>query len=130
MFANVNPESGYRGITAFLVERDTPGFTVGKKEDKLGIRASSTCELILEDCRVPRENVLGEVGKGYKVAIETLNEGRIGISAQMVGVARGALEGCSDVRPGAQTVWQDPSPSFRRCNSNWPVLRLTSRPRG
>ena len=92
VFANVNPEAGYRGITAFLVERGTPGFTVGKKEDKLGIRASSTCELILEDCRVPKENVLGEVGKGYKVAIETLNEGRIGISAQMVGVARGALE--------------------------------------
>jgi len=92
VFANVNPEAGYRGITAFLIEHGTPGFTVGKKEDKLGIRASSTCELILEDCRVPKENVLGEVGKGYKVAIETLNEGRIGISAQMVGVARGALE--------------------------------------
>jgi butyryl-CoA dehydrogenase/short/branched chain acyl-CoA dehydrogenase len=92
VFANVNPDAGYRGITAFLVERGTPGFTVGKKEDKLGIRASSTCELILEDCRVPRKNVLGEVGKGYKLAIETLNEGRIGISAQMVGVARGALE--------------------------------------
>ena len=92
VFANVNPDAGYRGITAFLIERGTPGFTVGKKEDKLGIRASSTCELILEDCRVPRENVLGEVGKGYKVAIETLNEGRIGIAAQMVGVARGALE--------------------------------------
>jgi butyryl-CoA dehydrogenase/short/branched chain acyl-CoA dehydrogenase len=93
VFANLNPGAGYRGITAFLVESGTPGFTVGKKEDKLGIRASSTCELILEDCRVPRENVLGDVGKGYKVAIETLNEGRIGISAQMVGVARGALEG-------------------------------------
>jgi butyryl-CoA dehydrogenase/short/branched chain acyl-CoA dehydrogenase len=92
LFANVNPEAGYRGITAFLIEPGTPGFTVGKKEDKLGIRASSTCELILEDCRVPKENVLGEVGKGYKVAIETLNEGRIGIAAQMVGVARGALE--------------------------------------
>jgi butyryl-CoA dehydrogenase/short/branched chain acyl-CoA dehydrogenase len=92
VFANINPEAGYRGITAFLIERGTPGFTVGKKEDKLGIRASSTCELILEDCRVPKENVLGEVGKGYKVAIETLNEGRIGIAAQMVGVARGALE--------------------------------------
>jgi len=91
VFANANPGAGYRGITAFLVERGMPGFTVGKKEDKLGIRASSTCELILEDCRVPRENVLGEVGKGYKLAIETLNEGRIGISAQMVGVARGAL---------------------------------------
>jgi short-chain 2-methylacyl-CoA dehydrogenase len=92
LFANVNPDAGYRGITAFLIEAGTPGFTVGKKEDKLGIRASSTCELILEDCRVPKENVLGEVGKGYKVAIETLNEGRIGIAAQMVGVARGALE--------------------------------------
>jgi butyryl-CoA dehydrogenase/short/branched chain acyl-CoA dehydrogenase len=92
VFVNANPDAGYRGITAFLVERGTPGFTVGKKEDKLGIRASSTCELILEDCRVPKENVLGDVGKGYKLAIETLNEGRIGISAQMVGVARGALE--------------------------------------
>ena len=92
VFASVNPDAGYRGITAFLAERDTPGFTVGKKEDKLGIRASSTCELILEDCKVPLENVLGEVGKGYKLAIETLNEGRIGISAQMVGVAGGALE--------------------------------------
>ena len=92
LFATVNREVGYKGITAFLVERDTPGFTVGKKEDKLGIRASSTCELILEDCRVPKANVLGEVGKGYKVAIETLNEGRIGIGAQMLGVARGALE--------------------------------------
>ena len=92
VFANVNPEAAYRGITAFLIERGTPGFSVGKKEDKLGIRASSTCELILEDCRVPTENVLGEIGKGYKVAIETLNEGRIGIAAQMVGLARGALE--------------------------------------
>src|SRR5690606_35465380 len=92
VFATVNPEAGYRGITAFIVERDMPGFTVGKKEDKLGIRASSTCELILEDCRVPKANILGEVGKGYKVAIETLNEGRIGIGAQMVGLARGALD--------------------------------------
>jgi len=92
IFATINRELGYKGITAFLVDRSTPGFTVGKKEDKLGIRASSTCELILEDCRIPKENVLGEVGKGYKVAIETLNEGRIGIAAQMVGVARGAFE--------------------------------------
>ena len=92
IFATVNPEAGYRGITAFLIERDFPGFTVGKKEDKLGIRASSTCELLLEDCRVPRANVLGELGKGYKVAIETLNEGRIGIGAQMVGLAQGALD--------------------------------------
>jgi len=92
LFATVAPEAGYKGITAFVVEKSFPGFTVGKKEDKLGIRASSTCELILEDCRVPRENVLGEVGKGYKIAIETLNEGRIGIGAQMLGVARGAWE--------------------------------------
>src|SRR6266542_5938429 len=83
LFATVDPAAGYKGITAFIVEKDFAGFTVGKKEDKLGIRASSTCELILEDCRVPRENVLGEVGKGYKIAIETLNEGRIGIGAQM-----------------------------------------------
>ena len=92
LFATVDPAAGYRGITAFLIERDFPGFSVGKKEDKLGIRASSTCELILEDCRVPKNNVLGEVGKGYKIAIETLNEGRIGIGAQMAGVARGAWE--------------------------------------
>ena len=92
VFANINPEAGYRGITAFLVDRDTPGFTVGKKEDKLGIRASSTCELLFEDCLVGPERVLGEVGKGYKVAIETLNEGRIGIGAQMIGLAQGALD--------------------------------------
>src|SRR5436309_9591574 len=92
VFANVNPEQGYKGITAFLVEHDFPGFSVGKKEDKLGIRASSTCELILEDCRVPKSNVLGEIGKGYKIAIETLNEGRIGIGAQMVGIALGSWE--------------------------------------
>ena len=92
VFANVNPEAGYRGITAFIVERGMPGFTIGKKEDKLGIRASSTCELLLEHCRVPNANVLGEAGKGYKVAIETLNEGRIGIGAQMLGLAAGALE--------------------------------------
>jgi butyryl-CoA dehydrogenase/short/branched chain acyl-CoA dehydrogenase len=92
LFATIDPAAGYKGITAFLVEKGFPGFTVGKKEDKLGIRASSTCELILEDCRVPKSNVLGEVGKGYKIAIETLNEGRIGIGAQMAGVARGAWE--------------------------------------
>jgi alkylation response protein AidB-like acyl-CoA dehydrogenase len=92
VFANVNPEAGYRGITAFIVERGFGGFTVGKKEDKLGIRASSTCELLFEECRVPKANVLGEVGKGYKVAIETLNEGRIGIGAQMIGLAQGALD--------------------------------------
>jgi alkylation response protein AidB-like acyl-CoA dehydrogenase len=92
VFATVNPDAGYKGITAFLVEPSFPGFTVGKKEDKLGIRASSTCELILEDCVVPKANVLGEVGKGYKIAIETLNEGRIGIGAQMVGIARGSWD--------------------------------------
>jgi alkylation response protein AidB-like acyl-CoA dehydrogenase len=88
----LNPDAGYRGITAFVIERGFPGFTVGKKEDKLGIRASSTCELLFENCHVPAENVLGEPGKGYKVAIETLNEGRIGIGAQMVGLAQGALD--------------------------------------
>jgi short-chain 2-methylacyl-CoA dehydrogenase len=92
VFANADPAEGYRGITAFLVERGTAGLQVGKKEDKLGIRASSTCEVILEDCPVTKENVLGEVGKGYKVAIETLNEGRIGIAAQMTGLAAGALD--------------------------------------
>ncbi len=92
VFANANPSAGYKGITAFIVERDTPGFTVGKKEDKLGIRASSTTELLFDGCLVPDANVLGEVGQGYKIAIETLNEGRIGIGAQMLGIARGALE--------------------------------------
>jgi len=92
VFATVNPEDGYKGITAFIVEPGMPGFTIGKKEDKLGIRASSTTELIFEDCEVPVGNVLGEVGKGYKIAIETLNEGRIGIGAQMVGIARGAFD--------------------------------------
>ncbi|MEX2529392.1 MAG: acyl-CoA dehydrogenase [Gemmatimonadota bacterium] len=92
VFANADPSKGYRGITAFIVERDTPGFSVGKKEDKLGIRASSTTELVLEGCRVPAVNVLGAVGEGYKVAIETLNEGRIGIGAQMLGLAQGALD--------------------------------------
>jgi alkylation response protein AidB-like acyl-CoA dehydrogenase len=92
LFATIDPAAGYRGITAFIVERGSEGFTIGKKEDKLGIRASSTCELMLEGCRVPRTNVLGEPGNGYKVAIETLNEGRIGIGAQMIGLAQGALD--------------------------------------
>lgn len=91
VFANADPSAGHRGITAFLVERDSPGFSVGKKEDKLGIRASSTCELLFDDCQVPAENVVGEIGNGYRIAIETLNEGRIAIGAQMVGVAEGAL---------------------------------------
>ncbi|MFM9904584.1 MAG: acyl-CoA dehydrogenase [Pyrinomonadaceae bacterium] len=92
VFATVDPEAGYKGITAFIVEKQFEGFSVGKKEDKLGIRASSTTELILDNCKVPKENVLGEVGKGYKVSIETLNEGRIGIGAQMLGIAQGAYE--------------------------------------
>lgn len=92
VFANLDPSKGYKGITAFIVEKGFEGFTVGKKEDKLGIRASSTCELLFDNCKVPKENVLGEVGKGYKIAIETLNEGRIGIGAQMLGLARGAYE--------------------------------------
>ncbi|HET7216088.1 MAG TPA: acyl-CoA dehydrogenase [Terriglobia bacterium] len=96
IFATLNRDLGYKGITAFLVDRTTPGLMVGRKEDKLGIRASSTCELLLEDCRVPRRNMLGETGKGYKVAIETLNEGRIGIAAQMVGVAQGAFSHALD----------------------------------
>jgi alkylation response protein AidB-like acyl-CoA dehydrogenase len=96
VFATVDPDAGYRGITAFIIERSFAGCSVGKKEDKLGIRASSTCELVLDDCRVARANVLGEVGKGYKTAIETLNEGRIGIGAQMIGLARGALDATID----------------------------------
>ncbi|HKK87524.1 MAG TPA: acyl-CoA dehydrogenase family protein, partial [Saprospiraceae bacterium] len=92
VFATLDPSAGYKGITAFIVERGMEGFSVSKKENKLGIRASSTCELLLEDVRVPKENVLGEVGKGYKVAIETLNEGRIGIGAQMIGIAQGAFD--------------------------------------
>ena len=96
VFANMNPEAGYKGITAFIVERGFKGFSVGKKEDKLGIRASSTVELILDDCEVPEENVLGPVGQGYKIAIETLNEGRIGIGAQMIGIAQGALNATRD----------------------------------
>ena len=95
VFANVDKTKGYKGITAFLVEREFPGFSIGKREKKLGIRASSTVELILENCRVPAANVLGTVGQGYKVSIETLNEGRIGIGAQMVGVAQGALDAAS-----------------------------------
>jgi alkylation response protein AidB-like acyl-CoA dehydrogenase len=92
VFANADPSQGYKGITAFLVERGFSGFSVGKKEDKLGIRASSTCELVLDDCEVPQENVLGEVGRGYKIAILALNEGRIGIGAQMLGLAQGAFD--------------------------------------
>ena len=106
LFATVDPAAGYKGITAFIIEKEFPGFTVGKKEDKLGIRASSTCELILEDCRVPKSNVLGEVGKGYKIAIETLNEGRIGIGAQMAGRRSRRLGICRQIRARAQAVRQ------------------------
>ncbi len=112
LFATVDATKGYKGITAFLIEKDSPGFTVGKKEDKLGIRASSTCELILEDCRVPRENVLGEVGKGYRIAIETLNEGRIGIGAQMLGVASGAWE-CAAKYAQERTQFGKPIAEFQ-----------------
>jgi len=112
LFATVDASKGYKGITAFLIEKNFPGFTVGKKEDKLGIRSSSTCELILEDCRVPKENVLGEVGKGYKIAIETLNEGRIGIGAQMLGVARGAWE-CATNYAQERTQFGKPIAEFQ-----------------
>ena len=96
VFANINPEAGYKGITAFICERGMPGFSVGKKEVKLGIRASSTCEVLLDNVKIPKENVIGEVGKGYKISIETLNEGRIGIAAQMLGLAQGAHQGAME----------------------------------
>ena len=121
LFATVDPALGYKGITAFIVEKSFPGFQVGKKEDKLGIRASSTCELILENCEVPRENVLGEVGKGYKVSIETLNEGRIGIGAQMVGLASGALEAgiqyAKEREQFGQPISRFPSDSVSDCGA-------------
>ena len=113
LFATIDPAAGYKGITAFLIDKDFPGFTVGKKEDKLGIRASSTCELILEDCRVPKENVLGEPGKGYKIAIETLNEGRIGIGAQMIGLARGAWEFACKYAQSSASSSASRSPNFQ-----------------
>jgi alkylation response protein AidB-like acyl-CoA dehydrogenase len=125
VFATVNPDAGYRGITAFLVERGTAGFSVGKKEDKLGIRASSTCELVFDECRVPKSQVLGEVGKGYKTAIETLNEGRIGIGAQMIGLARGA----PSATPRSASNSARPSPTFKACSSSWRERRWTSKPR-
>jgi alkylation response protein AidB-like acyl-CoA dehydrogenase len=106
-FATIDPAAGYKGITAFIVEKQFEGFSVGKKEDKLGIRASSTTELILDNCKVPKENVLGEVGKGYKVSIETLNEGRIGIGAQMLGIAQGAYEAGIEVHRRARAIWKE-----------------------
>jgi butyryl-CoA dehydrogenase len=102
VFANTNPALGYKGITGFVVEKSFNGFSVGKKEDKVGIRASSTCELLFENCEVPKENVIGEVGKGYKIAIETLNEGRIGIGAQMLGIASGAYEAAKNYIKGRE----------------------------
>ncbi len=117
LFANANPEAGYRGITAFIVEKGFEGFSVGKKENKLGIRASSTTELILADCKVPKENVLGEVGKGYKISIETLNEGRIGIGAQMIGIARGALDAAIAYTGERAAVWQIDQPVSGRAVS-------------
>jgi len=112
VFATIDPALGYKGITAFLVEKSFPGFSVGKKEDKLGIRASSTSEAILENCEVPKENVLGEVGKGYKIAIETLNEGRIGIGAQMIGLSRGALDAAIDYSK-ERTAFAQPISNFQ-----------------
>ena len=129
VFATVNPAGGYKGITAFVIERGFPGFSIGKKEDKLGIRASSTCELLLEDCRVPRVNVLGDVGRGYKVAIETLNEGRIGIGAQMVGLAQGALDHALAYTKERKQFGRA-SLIFRACSSNSHVPQRSSKPRG
>src|SRR5205085_1022439 len=129
VFATVDPSAGYRGITAFLVERGVAGFTVGKKEDKLGIRASSTCELLFEECRVPRANVLGEVGKGYKVAIETLNEGRIGIGAQMIGLAQGALDHTISTQTRGSSSARR-SASSRRCSTSSRARPPRSKRRG
>ena len=123
VMATLDPSKGYKGITSFLVEKSFPGFTVGKKEDKLGIRASSTCELILEGCRVPKENVLGEPGKGYKIAIETLNEGRIGIGAQMAGLAAGRLRARRSSTRRSASSSASRSPSSRRCSSSSPRWR-------
>jgi alkylation response protein AidB-like acyl-CoA dehydrogenase len=123
VFATIDPSLGYKGITAFLIERGFAGFSVGKKEDKLGIRASSTCELILEDCQVPVENVLGEVGKGYKIAIETLNEGRIGIGAQMIGLSQGALDAAIDYSK-ERTAFGKPIGSFQ--GIQFPIAEMAS----
>ena len=131
LFATVDPSAGYKGITAFIIEKQFPGFAVGKKEDKLGIRASSTCELPLEDCRVTKQNVLGEAGKGYKIAIETLNEGRIGIGAQMLGVARGAWEYAAKYAQERQQFgksisefWGNPGFNWRRMATEIEAARL------
>ncbi len=122
VFATIDQSAGYKGITAFIVEKDYEGFSVGKKEDKLGIRASSTTELIFDNCKVPKENVLGEVGKGYKVSIETLNEGRIGIGAQMVGIAQGAYEAALELHQRTRTV--------RQKNQRFPSRPISTRGNG
>ena len=129
VFANIDPTLGYKGITAFLIERDFPGFTIGKRENKLGIRASSTVELILEGCRVPGANVLGPVGQGYKISIETLNEGRIGIGAQMIGVAQGALD-ASVKYVKERRQFGKAIANFRECSSSWPTWPRNSKRRG
>jgi butyryl-CoA dehydrogenase/short/branched chain acyl-CoA dehydrogenase len=123
VFATIDPDEGYKGVTAFLVEQGAAGFAVGRKEDKLGIRASSTCELIFRDCVVSADQMLGEPGKGYRIAIETLNEGRIGIGAQMVGLADGAWRSSAS---NSASRWR----SSRRCSSNWRRWRPRSRRRG
>ena len=114
----MNPSEGYKGITAFIVEKSFEGFSLGKKEDKLGIRASSTCELIFDNCKVPKENVLGEIGKGYKIAIETLNEGRIGIGAQMLGISQGAYEAALDYTQNREQFGKKIS-DYQGFNFNW-----------
>ena len=130
IFATVDPSKGYKGITAFIVDRNDAGFRVGKRESKLGIRASSTCELILEQCRIPGDRVLGEVGKGYKIAIETLNEGRIGIGAQMLGLAGAALDAALQYTQQRKQFGASPSAPSRRSSISWPtaprVWRLPS----
>jgi alkylation response protein AidB-like acyl-CoA dehydrogenase len=129
VFATVDASAGYKGITAFLVEKDTPGFSVGRKEDKLGIRASSTCELILDECAIPAAQVLGEAGKGYKIAMETLNGGRIGIGAQMLGLAEGAW-GHAVKHAKERKQFGKRLRSSRRCSFNWRRWRPRLRPRG
>ena len=129
VFATLDPNAGYKGITAFLVDKRTPGFSIGKKEDKLGIRASSTCEIILEDCKVPAANVLGEPGKGYKIAIETLNEGRIGIGAQMLGLAQGAWSHAAAMPSNASSSAK-PLGNFRQSSLPSPKWLPKSKPPG
>ena len=127
VFANADASKGYKGITAFLVERGFAGFSVGKKENKLGIRASSTTELILEECMVPAENVLGPIGQGYKISIETLNEGRIGIGAQMIGIASGALQAATEYVKERRQFGKAISPTLRPTGRDGKVVQLPGR---